>query len=307
MNELIFGIDFEVIGDGLLANDGTIAIYGINEQEQSIVLSNTKIEDCTDFFEKYNITSLFISRIGFEGAIDLSTVKFSERLRKLHLQLCSSTMIVFSDLTNGFENLKELTISGATPEKFLNLKSLTNLSALTLEYGNGLKADWIDLTNIRDLNIHDFKESDLSVFNGLINLRRLRLTNGKMKSLDGLESLPQLETLFIAANASKLTDVNAIIRSKNLKNIMFESLRKIQQWDFLKSKNDLQCICLDTAESVDFMKDFPNLEFFFCKKVLDKKSKSFLFSTTLHQDTMTKDGIQVSYIVPCNKFYDALD
>lgn len=303
----IGNIEFEEIGDTLISSDGSISIYGTSGEEQSLALTDVEMEACVGFFEQYCITSIAISRLGLEGEIDLNAIQFPERVKKLQLQLLAPTEIILPESTDFFQNLRELNISGTVPEKFINLKLLTNLSALSLEYGNGLNADWLDLTYIRDLNIHNFKESDLAVLKDLKNLKRLRLTDGKMKSLNGVELLSQLETLFVAANASKLVNVNAIIRSKSLKNIMFENLKKIQKWDFLKEKSDLECISLDTAESVELIKALPRLEFLFCKKVVDRKNKGFLFSTTLHQDTMTKDGIQVSYIVPCNRFYDPLD
>lgn len=309
MKKKILGIpcDVDEASGSVMADDGSITIWGTEGKEQSISIYDAELEKFAGFFEKYFCIILSINMTTFEEVVvNLDAIKFPERIEKLFLEFVTPTEILFTERHAYFENLRELTINDLYPSHFPDLDTFPRLETLTIQYDKSFNPRWTHLKNLRDLRIYNYSEADLSPLKDLINLRRLRLTAGKIKSLDGLERLPQLETLFIGVTP-KLVDVNAIIKSKTLKNVMFESYKKIQDWAFLKAKKDLRCISLDTAASIDFMKEFSDLEFFFCKKVQDRKNKSFLFSTKLHQDEMTQNGIQVPYIPVCDEFYQPLD
>jgi hypothetical protein len=306
MKTEMLGFSFNKIGTTLIADDAVFTILNADGEEQSFSFGTVELKRYAEFFSKYFCAALLIKSNTGPGILDLDDVKHDERVTKLTLSIVHPIQLAFSSKKIYFPNLRWLWFEGKCPDTFPDLSKMPHLETLTIEYDKNFLEHWVNLKQLKDLCISDYDELDFSSLRGLTNLRRLKVFGGKVKSLDGLELLPNLETVHISA-ASKLLDVDAVLKSKSIKNIMFEKYKKITNWEFLKNKKDFRSIALDTAESIDFMKDFPDLDFFFCKTVKDRNNKSFLYSTKLFQETMIRDGIQVSYIVPGDAFYQPLD
>lgn len=302
---IMFGVSVDVTDNSLEADDLSITVFGTKGKEQSFAFYDADISKLTEFFEAFNCVSLLFSTASSPGIFNIDAIKHPDRLRRIGLDFLQPTQIVYSGRRNPFENLKELSISGQSPTGFPDLRDIPSLRKLELIYDKGFANEWLDLKQIDDLHVIDYEEDDLSPLSGLASLRRLRIESGTMKTLAGLERLPQLETLFIS-NTRRLTDVDAILNSRSLRNIMMESYQKVQDWDFLKKK-DLRCIHLGTARSIDFIQEMPALENFYCRKVRDRNNKSYLFSTSRHQDIMTRSGIRVTQIAAFDEFYNPLD
>ena len=177
---------------------------------------------------------------------------------------------------------------------------------MTLQYEKGNAIHWSSLQQIQDLVIYEFDEPDLTALSGLTGLVRLKIIQGKMKSLQGVQSLPNLQTLFIAT-AAKLDDLQPILCAPKLVNLMFEGYRKVTDWSFLEKKPALQAISLGLADSVNFIAKLPNIKFLYCKKVLDRAGKKILFSTNEELERMVPNGITVKYDYTAPAFYQPLD
>jgi hypothetical protein len=304
---IINGITFEDLdGFTLMAEDLSITVMCVNENEQAFSFINTRLEGFSDFFDKYNCVSILFEATETPALMNLDAIRHRERITKLALLIGVPTDVTYSGQDNPFENLSDLTFSGYMPNRFPDLHRIQSLRTLTIDYDKNAVDQWIDLQQIDDLHIIDYREKDLTPLQHLSSVKRLKLSVGNLKSLAGIERMPKLETLFIS-NAKKLVDVAPLLNSPSLKNVMFENYKKIEDWGFLATKKDLRCICLDRVESTDFIKTLPDLQFFYCRKARDRNSKSILFSTKLHQETMTREGIQVSYIVAGDVFYQPLE
>ena len=83
------------------------------------------------------------------------------------------------------------------------------------------------------------------------SLKRLKLVQGSLKSLDGIENLKNLETLHIYGTRN-LTDLSALLKSSSIQNLIFKSYTKNTDWDFLAEMKQLKFISLNEAKSIEF-------------------------------------------------------
>ncbi len=305
MKKIVFGIAVDDSENSIIADDGSITILQTNAEKQSFSFYETQLEKFAAFFKKYNCVAIGFSTSTKPGFFNIDAIPSPEKITKLSFSLNTATQVIYTGIGAPFKNLKSINVHNLYPENFPSLHNIPTLKVLFIRYRKETISHWITVKNIEDLHINNYDGTDLTSLAGMTGLRRLVLGDGKMQSLDGIERLPNLETLHIC-KASKLVDLTAILKSKTLKNVMFEMYKKTIDWDFLKKKKDLAAISVDTAKSVEFAQALPNLEFFFCKKAEDKNNKSFLYSKTHFQDQMTRAGMQVSYIVTADRFYQPL-
>lgn len=278
----ILGITFNIIGDFLSTKDGGLAIAECSKNEQSFTFQNCGQGDFSklfvkytppELFDKYNCTSFSIAGALKEDLIDLDRIRYPEKIRALNIHSSESTNLVFANRASYFKNLEGITLTGSKPQNFPNCIDVKTMTQLKTENDVDRLGEWFDLSVIKFLSIDDFNKNDLASLKDFKSLEMLQFYNRpKMRSLDGLENLPNLRILDIAL-PTKLTDVSAIVRAKNLRNIRFYKFKKIQNWDFLADKRDIEALVIDTAESTEFVKKLPNLKYFFCEKALDKNSK----------------------------------
>ncbi len=100
-------------------------------------------------------------------------------------------------------------------------------------------------------------------------MQRLRLLRGSIGSLNGIESLLQLDTLF-TYSTQKLLDIVAVTRSASLRNLMFEACKKITSWEFLTTMPELRWLNVEVASSVKFVSQLSKLmHVHVAQKILD--------------------------------------
>ncbi len=278
----ILGIKFRIIGDILMSMDGALSIINTSENEQFFMFKNCAQGDFSELFvkytipelfEKYNCTNFSIENMGSEDVINLDRIGFPEKIKRITINSSESANFIFSDRDSYFENLEFMTLKGEKPKKFPNCFNVKTITNIATEGNVDRLNEWFDVSVIRSMSIDSFSENDFSSLKEFKSLEMLQLWNRpKMRSLDGLENLPKLRVLDIAY-PTKLTDVSAILRTKNLKNIKFDKFKKIKNWDFLVDKKNIESLVIDTAESTEFVKKLPNLKYFFCEKALDRNNK----------------------------------
>ena len=110
------------------------------------------------------------------------------------------------------KNLETLSINTEKIHKFeIDVSKITVLKELVLD---GYKPGVYNIGKAKQLEVlvlYGYKNSDLSEFADLLNLRDLRLFYSEIKSLDGIENMTKLEHLEIAW-AKNLQDISALDR-----------------------------------------------------------------------------------------------
>jgi hypothetical protein len=307
MTKEICGIVFNEMPNSLWTENHALTIFTTAEPEQSFSFSTTNIDPYTGLFSHFNCVAFSVSGVGTPaGALKLDLVGCPERIRILGIN--SSSFKVPLEFTLGkvyFPNLRKLIFSMQCPDDFPSLDENRKLVHLSVPYDKKFASHWNRLTQVKDLVISDFDEPDLTSLKGMTGLVRLTIADGKMKSLEGLQLLPNLQTIIIA-KAPKLTNLDALIAAPALENIMVQNFKKVTDWSFLTQRKQLQHIALDSVDSVEFRKELPSLAFLYAKKVAERGNKAYLFETEGRYENTFPDGTNVKYIPDHDVFYNEL-
>lgn len=297
---------FNETHNSISLDDPSVSVTNTDGAGQGVMFSTLDIAPFKPIFSKFNCVALALNLQGEGGTLNLDDIDRDEHVVKLHINTYYTINVVHQRERVYFPMLRELSVLWKFPAGFPDLSGNTHLCALTVQYEKGSSDQWLRLPQVQDLVIHEYDEDDLTALNGLTGLVRLKLIKGKMKSLRGIEQLPNLETLCIST-AAKLTDVQPLLAAPKLVNVLFESYKKVTDWSFFGTKPTWNAISLGLADSLDFMRDLPQLQFLYCKNVVDREGKKFLFSTTQEQDRMVPEGVKVKYDYTYPDFYKPLD
>jgi hypothetical protein len=161
------------------------------------------------------------------------------------------------------------------------LRKLKNLKYLNLQNEGGIEVDLSNLTKLEKLSLQwrdkivglekcarleslgliAFKKEDLSLLSPLINLKRLIIKTSSIRSLNGIESLVNLEYALFG-NCRRLESVIMINKLKKLTELEFDLCAKIKDIIELDIKS-LKVLRLNDCKeipSLDFVKRFPVLQ-----------------------------------------------
>jgi hypothetical protein len=304
----ILGFDFKGNTAGGMTENGELAIHGLNEKEQALLLYGANLTKYREFFSHFNCTSLMLSDYPEGYLFDLDLIPNKHRIKKLSLHLSFPAGFVSSELTNCFPNLRDLLIDSPYPASFPPPNVFPRLKLLQVKYEAESFQRWCHSPKLPDLKVDYFDERDLTALRGLTGLKRLRITRGKLRSLDGLEDLPSLRTLF-AIQTRSLADVSALTRATQVQNIDFSLYSRTTDWSFLSKCPQLKNVSLHAADSVDFFTQLPNIQYFYCHKVADRGKKRFLFTSydyALFPGEMRPEGIDPKHDAVADCFYGEL-
>ena len=267
----IFGVDFSGPEEAVMSSsNGEIIIMKDDSGNfTSFSIVNSPIEKYVDFLLNFDVKILSISNNSAEAInFDFSSVKISS-IERLYVNLQNSDLLIFPG-NCAFAHLREISIRDGFPAGLPSSENFPCLRRVTVEVSSASDFLWLQgLDKIVDLIIYNYPREDLTPLKPLKNVRRLCLVEGRVKSLDGIEYFSCLEAVHIVA-CSKLQNALAILKSKSIVHIMFEKFRKILDWSFLSQKKNLKTIWLEAADSVEFIKDIPELTYFKCIRILDK-------------------------------------
>jgi len=275
LQKIINGIEFYAESAHVVSTkDQGLTLFSDENNEYTYfifkIISENSVKKYLHVAEGQKIKHLLIWNMGEESCnYDLTSVDLSN-LNLLRINARKKDELII-DAKQNVDNLKGLSIRQETPASFIELPFLEKIRHLTIDAEDSDAIDLIGKCNkINDCFVYSLKANDLSAFSNHGNLKRLRVSEGSIKALDGLSKLENLETLHVVATKS-LKHVDDMLLAKNLKNIMFSKYRKITNWDFLTKKDNWNAIWLEVAKNIDFIKSLPNTKYFFCNKVLDKK------------------------------------
>jgi len=265
-------------GEDLISEDYSVTISGPNTLTCSSSI-NIGIGECSvslaqaiKIFNKYHCLVIGVDCYEENSNLDLTTLKYFDEIKSVII--CSAKGCRLSIVnTKGIapKNLVELITDKTEKLLFNQYTHLKNLKKLQVVYDKN-NNNWLEHKGIIDLTVYKLSTEDLSCFSKLTSLKRLKIVRSKLTSLDGIENIKNLETIHIYG-APKLTDLTSLIKSKSIKNIVFESYKKITDWSFLASMTQLRQINLDITNSFDFALKLPNLVFINAHEVVDKDCK----------------------------------
>jgi hypothetical protein len=133
-----------------------------------------------------------------------------------------------------------------------------------------------DCPNIEELTLHDPSKEQVEAISKLTNLKRIRVTFFRAKSIDFLGDLINLEEV-ILEYVSGFSDLSPLLKLSKLKSLHFENLRRVSNFDGLIGLSSLRYLRIDGTldwkqpiENFEFLKGLPNLEVFSLGSVINK-------------------------------------
>lgn len=124
-----------------------------------------------------------------------------------------------------FSNIESLNV-GSWPKNGLNLAMFGKLKSLSIDAVKKADRQLSRLPCLEDISTIGYSEQDCSAFSGMNSLRSLFFSQGRLRTLQGLESCPSLSSLELAY-IRNLEDMEAIHGLGTLENIWLENLPKV--------------------------------------------------------------------------------
>lgn len=153
-------------------------------------------------------------------------------------------------------------------------------------------------SNIEFLTLHNYKQKSPGNLVKLKTLRELALEQCKIEDLNFLVQLPRLKCFKVSYNRN-LKNIEGIVKNKNIKGIVIQSCKKIEDWDALSRAYQLEYILLEDCGEIDslaFLGSLPNLKVF--RMVGDTKVKDGRLKSIVEKENIEYAG------VPIYKHYD---
>lgn len=239
--------------DGFLFFNNHIDKYSI--YKQSLLIDGSKITETIRYINKNNVKSISINSSYFDNIKDLH---FLNEIRDIE---CISILDDNYDLSilNLMYNLKQLSFGQSKQE--IDLSNFKDLKIFGCDFSNKIKnldkclsLEWVWLRN--------YKNENLIEFSNLINLKFLHIYNTKIKDIEGIGNLKELEDFeiekalqlhslqgitsnnskivrFCIDNAKSLNDVNDLFRLNNLEELFLIKIGEIDNVDFINNMNNL--------------------------------------------------------------------
>lgn len=142
------------------------------------------------------------------------------------------------------------------------------------------KDDWRKVyfyENLEELTLHEPGKEQFEALKALSNLKRLRITHFRTKTIECLSSLDHLEEL-VLEYVSGFSDLSPLSTLKKLKSIHFENLRRVNNFSGLSGISSLKFLSIygtldwkQPIENFNFLNGLENLEVFSLWQVITKK------------------------------------
>jgi hypothetical protein len=189
-----------------------------------------------------DVEGLMVSRHrGFVGA-DLTILDSFEGLRTL--VIADAADIDISAVQN-IDTLRYLSLGEVRGR--LDLSRFANLEHLRFTASKDIALPQSGLERLRELAIWSFPEEDLSILSGYAGLLALELIQAKkLSSLAGVQCCRALSKLVVAYSPA-LRDINALSDLKELSDLDFESVKKIETYSSLAALIGIERLIIDKA------------------------------------------------------------
>lgn len=168
---------------------------------------------------------------------DLHEIKLAKDIR--YIQINDYTWDFDYSAINDLEKLEHISIY-TTDKREINFSLFQNLKNVTI-FWRPKASTLFDCVNLERLFLGKFNDIDLTRLSNLTNLKYLRLNTGTVKSLKGIESLKNLETLMLMQN-TKLEDLSGIEELQKLKRLRIDNCKSIKNINLVKELKGLDSL-----------------------------------------------------------------
>lgn len=190
--------------------------------------------------------------------------------------------------TSGLESLDQLRKLqlGYPADKKVSFSSFPHLTDIVLEHWKPYYAGTLfECKNLESLSIDGFTDADCGRIGKLVNLKRLALYKGMVRSLDGLAACRNLLAV-IASHTKKLDDISELSQLPALRIIEFrENLTSLRDIEPVFRISGLRVLdlkgCAATLETVDWLASFVDLTVLMLPKVKNIRWESLFASKQL--------------------------
>jgi len=244
---------------------GNVKIRVIDDEIEEVFMSSDYLDECIYYINSYKVKSIDVTMPYYQD----SNINFLEKCPHVtDIALDSSNLKDISGLLH-INKIKSLSITeSVTVDGKVNvdLSLYPNTETLYIHWTKKVKGLSF-LHNLKELAIWKYAPatSDLSEIASLCSLEILRITQGKIASLNGIESLQELKHLELnyLRNLSSLKGLETLY--KNLKTLETECCKKIEDFSYVKFLTSLEVLKLCNSgqiESLSFIKALKNLTHF---------------------------------------------
>ena len=216
-----------------------------------------KSDICERLIKDENLTSLCFSyRFIKNDEIVKINFPFNNEITSISIDLELKNLSFLEQ----FRNLKELFIKDPNKPN-LNLATFKQLKILSCSWSanlNGLE----DIDTLEEISLWNFGKEDLRVLDKNVSLRRIELVNPKIKSMKGIENLPNLEHIDIE-KGKKLEEVESFTtHHKKMKILRIYGSPNLLKCNSIQHLTNLDVITfgkVKNLESVNFLNDLKML------------------------------------------------
>lgn len=203
--------------------EGIVIMYDSIEEGLAYAQANRIEKVCI----KCNINDSRKKRLNFDFLRGLEFIKTFHWLVPLDKRSNLDGMSIL-------QNVEELRwVAGSNIS--LDLSPFRRLKTLNIRFSSGVTG-WEHLLSLRELMLSAVDGDNLCFLRNLDNLEFLRLTNGRLTSIEGIDNCKKLKTLFIQ-NCPSLTHIEDVISNMgNLENLLIEKCKLIDPIELMQIK-----------------------------------------------------------------------
>jgi internalin A len=262
------GINLQ-IEEGHLKLDALKDIHNIsNIQNLSDLIELTSLELNGPFTSIIGLEELpNLKKLTLSG-LSIGINKIKETLSKLsNLEILSLNDIDLKEIPiiSGLEEINALSFGNCNLKSLLNINKYPTLEKLTVVANplQSINSEVFHLKNLKELRLHHNRIVNISILHEIRtfpqNLKILALNSNAIRSINGIENLQSLDTIFLEEN--QIRDISPLLNLPKIKSFFLQK-NKIEITPPIHGLKNLYKINLqdNLLREVDSIYDLPNLQ-----------------------------------------------
>lgn len=211
---------------------------------------------CEAFLYDNKLDSIVLNDArGWKG----KSIDFLEGIKVKHLHLLThSRKLKDLNVLSTIKGLKTLSLQTPT-NKNLDLTTLPELEECWLNHEKEYESIFA-CSNLKRLGYGYYPFKDLQKIKRLTNLQSLTLTEGKLKSLSGIEEITNNLTKLELSAFGQLHEYNQLQKLVNLEDVDIYKCKKINNISFVENLLKLRQFKIDNSGDIDTLASFKELK-----------------------------------------------